>query len=310
MSGLPGLAGRFVCLSLCTLLWLGPSSLARADALRAHLTWSHPIGSMCPSRAMLERDVEELSGQEVFVERGEAQVLVEGGVEELPESARARLTARDASGAVLGTRELVAPARECASLRAALGVVLTMLLDQEVALAPATRSRRALSGGPFLALRSGLLPRLAPGLGLDLALELRPGLRMRADLSYLFPVSSETTTGVGARFQALTVGLGACPALARRWLWLCTGAQLSSLYATPRGLNGPGQLRLLGQAVLELVASLPLSRSSRLSAGLGLVVSPSRPEFFYVRNTGSEARVLRPELFGALLRFGVSFGEP
>jgi hypothetical protein len=295
---------------VCAWLVSSMSSLARAEGLRAHLSFSQPVGSMCPTRATLQQDVEELTGQSPFVPKPEAQILVEGSIEELPEGVRAQLKARDAAGGVLGTRELVAPPGECASLRAPLAVVLTMLLDEEIELAPAERARRGLTGGPALVMNSGMLPRAALGLGVALGIDLLRTLRLRIDATYWFPITAQTASGLGAKFRGFSAAVAACPALAGRWLWLCTGVQASGVYATPRGVSGPDQLRLLGQGLLELVGSLPAGRVGSVVAGLGLLVTPNRPEFYYVRSDGSEARVLRPALLGALLRLGFSFGQP
>jgi len=289
---------------------------ASAQASRAHLSWERPFGSMCPQATVLQDDVEQLLGERVFVPARQAQVILSATVEDRESGVRIVIRASDPEGTQLGMRVLSAPAGECASLRLPLGLVLAMLLDaDESSASPASsarvRPRLGLSAG-FL---SGALPRVTPGAGLVVALDLGRALRLRGDASYWFPVAALTPRDVGARFQAYSAGLGVCPRLSQpeRTLtfWLCTGGRVGGLHASPRGLPGAaGQTRLLAQLALELSLVSRVGRRAELELAMGGVASLNRPLFYYERSDEREIFVHRPTTFGAIFRLSLTIHEP
>jgi hypothetical protein len=267
---------------------------------------------MCPAAASLEADVEELMGRAVFAPRDEADVLVNGVVEDRASGVLVRIDARDRQGSVLGSRELTAPAGECASLRRALGLVLAFLLEQDGLLEAAASERKVdRVYGVFVGLLSATLPRADLGLGASFALDPRSPVRLRADASYWLPVIKETVRGVGASFQAARAGLSVCPRLmpsdAALGVWICAGAELGALISSPRMLTGmTHQARLLVQPTLELALSVRLGQHTRLELAVGALANVLRPTFLYGRGDRASVVAHQPSMFGAILRAGLT----
>lgn len=308
----PEAATRLFALSLLLSFLVVAVPHAHADELRAHLAWDRPIGTMCPAASALEADVEELLGRAVFAPRDEADVLVSGVVEDLASGVLVRIDARDRQGAVLGSRELTAPAGECASLRRALGLVLAFLLEQD-GLLQESAAERAVEPqvGVFVGLLSATLPRADIGVGLSVALDPLAALRLRVDASYWLPVIAENLRGVGASFQAARGGLSACPRLsppaATVDLFFCAGVQLGALISAPRMLTGTAhQARLLVQPNLELAIAVRFARHASLEASVGALTNVLRPTFLYARGDGGDMFAHRPALVGAFLRAGLT----
>ncbi|MDB4988621.1 MAG: hypothetical protein JWN04_3799 [Myxococcaceae bacterium] len=267
---------------------------------------------MCPSGRSLQSDVEELEGQPVFTEHAaDALVLVRGSIEDLTTGVHVQIEAHAADGALLGTRELRAPAGDCASLRRALSLVLILLIDREEQLEvrPSAR-RRVLHVGAELGMLSGALPRATPGVALAFGAEVSSRLRLRADASYWLPVAIESAHGVGAAIGALGLGLALCPRLSRDargfGVWLCAGTQLGGLSAVPHQLHGPQrQTRLLAEALVELKWSVRIHGRGSLEASVGPFVSLSRPRFSYLGHEAQSVSVYRPSALGAILRLAI-----
>ena len=304
-------------LALCVaLLGLLGSPFAHADATRAHLSWTRPAHGMCPTGAMIERDVEELAGHRVFAAEAQADLLVRGSIDDGAAGVRAWFEARTPAGELVGTRELAALPGECAGLRRSLALVLAILLDRPThppAVAPTPRHTRAPRFGVSLGLLSGSLPRVAPGVGLSLVQPVSNTLRVRADGSYWLPQTGTNGAGVGATMSAATGGLALCPEWTlghTRWsLQGCAGGQLGALMATPRGLQRPAPARrLLAQVVVELGLSLRVSPRARLFLSAGSTCALSRPRFFYDRADHESVLIGRPLLFGAIARLGMTIG--
>jgi hypothetical protein len=291
------------------------SALTQAQDARAHLRWTRPAGSQCPSSATLQADVVALEGAPVFVAEAQADLVLRGAIVDTADGVHVRVEARDARGALLGTREFSAQAGDCASLRRVLALMLTILIDSaELARPSHVHAHRPLVAGAGLSLWSGTLPLVRPGLSLAIAGDPLQRLRLRGYATYVLPVSARTPAGVGARFDAFALGSALCPRLspveAAVGLWVCAGAQLAFVYTRPQMLEGPArQLRVLGQALLELSFSLRITKRSSLEAALGVVGSPYRPEFLFLKNDHSRVFVHRPAPFGVLARFGVTIDD-
>jgi hypothetical protein len=267
---------------------------------------------MCPAASALEADVEELMGRVVFAPRDEADVLVHGVIEDLASGVLVRIDARDRRGTVLGSRELTAPAGECASLRRALGLVLAFLLEQDGLLQESAADRLGKPAlGAFVGLLSATLPRADVGVGLSFALDPAAPLRVRVDASYWLPVIAENLRGVGATFQAARGGVAVCPRLsppaAPVRVFACAGVQLGALISAPRMLTGlPHQTRLLVQPNVELAIAVRLAPHAALEASVGALTNVVRPTFLYGRGDGEDMFAHRPSLFGAILRAGLT----
>jgi hypothetical protein len=298
-------------LPLLTILLFSATASARGP--RLHLSWRHPVGTMCPTGPILQSDVEELVGTGQFVSLDEAEVVVRGEVKQSPTGFAAHLQVESLDGRVLGTRDLSASAEDCASLRRTLALVLVMLLDTpfEPATGP-SNSHNVTRFGANVNLLSGALPRITPGVGLSLAVDHDRDLRLRLDATYWLPVRVEDAAGHGATFHAVGLNAVLCPRLTRGtkvWgLWLCGGAELGVLHATAHRLAHPagGATRLLAQADLELVLSWGIGRAFELWAASGLAAALSRPRFYMRDDDGAQHELHRPAGVGALFRLGLT----
>jgi hypothetical protein len=285
-------------------------SIAAAQDPRVHLIWDRPVGSLCPSRAALQSDVEEAIGRRVFVEADKARLVVRGVIEDGAIEARVRIEARSANGVLLGTRELTAPAGRCSSLRGAIAVVLTLFVDRDEAddssAQDADGTRTRLGFGASGAVVSTPLPRATLAFGPTLSLDVGRYLRFQADGAYWVPVSIETRQGVGAKLQAFSFRLRAC---ARLWedrtfgLRVCAGGEAGALIASPLQLTGPRrQTRLLGHGFLDLGWVTRLGSVGFIDLAVGPLLSFSRPAFSYLRGDGEPMAVYRPKLGGIIFQ--------
>lgn len=268
-----------------------------------HLIWERPVGSSCPSRAVLESDVEVLMERRVFTSRAEARVSLRGVVDEGADGVRIRIEATDDRDATLGMRELTAPAGQCAVLREAIGLVLTLFVEHEEAVR--ARDDTALGIGAEVSLAQAPLPRIALSAGPALFLSLGSAVRLHASAAYWTPVAIETARGVGARLEALSLELLAC---ARLWrgLGLCTGLESGALIATPLRLRGPErQVRLLAHGILQASWELELGEAAVVDFAAGALLSLSRPAFSYLNAEAERRAVYRPELVGMIFRLSV-----
>jgi hypothetical protein len=291
------------CALLAVAAWLLCAAAVRAAAPAVHFSWQRPVGSMCPTREALEADIEALMERRVFVGRDDAQVIVRGVARESSDGATVEIEAVSDRGEVIGTRELSAPAGECATLRSAIALVLTMFIEHEAA----TREdgEVALGIGGELSLTQAPLPRMAFAVGPALSLSLGDLVQLHAVAAYWLPVAIETPSGVGATVEAASLELRGCT---RFWagLGLCTGFEGGALIASPRRLNGPErQVRLLAHALLEAAFELDLGGAARIDAAAGAILSLSRPELSYLTGEGARRAVYRPQQLGMNFRLSI-----
>jgi hypothetical protein len=294
----------------CTLLAaaaLSCAASARAHVPDVHLEWQRPVGSLCPSRDVLEADVEALMEREVFTSQGAARVHLRGVVDDGPSGVIIHIEAKSARGDALGTRELRAEPGQCATLRDAIALVLTLFVEYEEPRDESTDS--ALGLGAEASVAQAPMPRLALALGPALVVAIGRVLELHASAAYWPPVAIQTARGVGAELQALSLELRGC---ARSWLrgWaglgLCTGFEGGALIAAPLELTGPErQARLLAHAVVEASWALDLAGFVRVELAAGGLVSLSRPAFSYLRADGEAMAVYRPDLAGVNLRLAI-----
>lgn len=242
--------------------------------------------------------MEALIGRRVFTSPDAARVIVRGVIEDGPSGVRVHIQASGARGEALGTRELVAPPGQCATLRDAIGLVLTLFVEYE----EPSASETVLGFGAEASLADGPLPRIAFSAGPALYLALGPVLRLHASAAYWPRVSIRTARGVGATLEAFSLKLRGC---ARGWagLGLCAGVEGGALLAEPLELAGPErQVRLLAQGLLDASWEVELASVLRADLGVGSLFSLSRPEFSYLRADGGRMAVYRPPLAGVIFR--------
>ncbi len=288
------------------------ASIALAQSEAVHLVWDRPVGSLCPARAALESDVEQIMGRRVFTSEADARVIVRGAIEEGATGARVRIEARTVGGQLLGTRELSAEPGRCASLRDAIVLVLTMFIerDDEVRVAELDRRGPRFGFGASGSVVSVPLPATTWSAGPSLSLEVGSLLRFRADAAYYGPVVIRTRAGVGAKLQAFSVALRACFGV---WgdpsvfvLRVCLGTELGALVSTPLELYGPSrQTRLLALGTLDVRWEKQLGSVALLDLGVGPLVSLSRPSFSYIRSDRRTRDVYRPDSLGIIFQITV-----
>ena len=239
----------------------------------------------------------------VFTSEGRARVILRGAVEDGPNGVSVRIAASDARGKTLGSRELSAATGECAQLRDAIALVLTLFVEYEGASADAGDTR--LGFGAELSLADAPLPRMAASVGPALWLAFGPVVQLHVSASYWPAVSIRTARGVGATLEAFSLKLRGC---ARLWagLGLCSGIESGAIVSEPLQLRGPErQVRLLAQGLLEASWELALADVLRVDVASGALLSLHRPAFSYTRADGERMAVHRPQLAGMILRVTV-----
>lgn len=282
---------------------LSCAASAHARAPDVHLDWQRPLGSLCPSRAVLEADVEALMERAVFASRDEARVLVRGVVDDGASGVLIHIEATSARGEPLGTRELKATAGQCETLRDTIALVLTLFVEYEE---PSNdQTDIALYLGAEVSVARVPMPRMALAVGPALSVDLGSVLQVQLSAAYWPPVSIQTARGVGAMLEAVSLELRGC---ARAWagLGLCTGVESGALMAVPLRLTGPDrQTRLLAHALLEARWELALAEIVRVDLAAGALLSLSRPAFSYLKADGQEMAVYRPAPVGMNFRLTI-----
>ncbi len=149
-------------LALVALAWRGASAepeTARAAGIAGEakkgprsssLSWVRlPGAEGCVATQALARAVEDRLGRSVFVSAAQADVSVEGRVEPVRSGGyRAVLTLRDASGALLGTREIARAEPSCEAMSEPLALVIAVMIDPDAALGPKPASEAVDAGAP------------------------------------------------------------------------------------------------------------------------------------------------------------------
>lgn len=282
-------------------------SIASAEEPRVHLLWERPVGSLCPSRAALEADVEEIMDRRIFTPRADAPLIVSGVIDENATQAHVRIEARGENGVLLGTRDLNADAGRCASLRSSIVLVLTLFVEMDA-------GGEWSEGGPRTRLGIGLnakvasvpMPRAAASGGPTFSLDIGDVWRIRADGAYWLPVSIETRSGVGTKLEAFSLALRAC---ARLWnenpfgVRVCAGAEMGALIARPLMISGPKrQTRLLASGLADVGWEIRMGDVALLDFAVGPLLSLTRPAFSYDRDSRTPMPVYRPKLGGILFQ--------
>jgi hypothetical protein len=282
------------------------------------LAWTGPGPELaCLGEQGLTRAVNEYLGRDAFASGGVEYVLGVS-VERQPDRRfRAVLELRDASGRVLGARELKSATDLCTDLDEPLVLAVALMVDvqpeppppeppppepepepeapEPIAPPPRTPAEPlAFLADASLALESGLLPAARPGLLVGVELRAVSWLSARLSGFGFLPVSEDVPGGGSARFLLVGGMLELCPGFrvdASR-LSFCGGAMYGALNASSTGLAGARSTwqRLLAGTFGPKVA-LPLAGRWFGLAGLTGVV-PYHPDR-YVYEVGA----IREELF-------------
>jgi len=337
-----------------TLLLFALAPLARAEEARprtSSLSWVRLDGAeSCIATPTLAQRVETRLARKVFVSPSEADVSVEGHVsrERSPAGWRAVITVRDATGALLGTREVRSAEASCSSLDDPIALVVSVLIDAEThpdagagsgANGPAPPAPSApppqvvvrrervyvpvperaprpwrFEGGAAAAGALGLLPNAA--LGVDVAALLEPPGFWGIELSgaYWFP-AKVPAEGEAYTDVALVYGqLALCPlrwARDRAALRLCAGAQVGSVRS--RGVGFDRELSnesVVVNAVLPTRLSIRIAGPLFVTAGAALVVAIVRPELTYGAADGSTRTIFRAPPLAGVFELGLAVHFP
>lgn len=296
------------------------------------LAWTGPGPELtCLGEDGLVRAVNEYLGRNAFAS-GPLEYVLGVNVERLPDRHfRAVLELRDASGHVLGARELKSASDLCSDLDEPLVLAVALMVDAQPepepeppppALAPepevddpapppppARHEPVALLADASLALEAGLLPAARPGL--LVGVEFRAVSWLSARLSGLgfLPASVDVPGGGSARFLLAGGMLELCPGFGDPGslrLSVCAGALYGAVNARSTGLEGARSTweRLLGGA-FGAKAALPLgSHWFGLAALTGVV--PYQPVRFVYEAGGTSHELFQSSGASLIASCGVA----
>jgi hypothetical protein len=272
---------------------------AHADALPAvQLVWSRRSGAdTCIDGADLASKVQATLGRPVLQGTGEAAngaVTLEGEVKPLGAGWIAVVDVR-AVGASALRREVALDAPDCRQLDEALVLVVALMADAavptpprlSVPVVPARQPGFSLALGLDVVVAAGMLPGVAPGVGLSADLALPPlwHLALWADG---WPLSRALDGGIGGSLAAWTFGLSPCVGKTGTVAFSffgCVGASGGVIYASGVGLadsqshdrpylQAEARVGLRVHAFgpvfarFELGAAIPVARDSYVFRGL------------------------------------------
>jgi hypothetical protein len=250
----------------------------------------------------------------------EAVEVLDGSVVPLPSGGWiAVVDVRGAQAASL-RREVTLDAPDCRALDEAIVLVVALMADAPLPRPPALvvplrRASVALAMGPDVAFASGMLPGVAPGVGLSIDVGF-PRYWHLAAWAHAWPFDQALEGTSGARLAAWTFGVGPCvgPTIHDRvTVFGCIGVSTGVVYASGVGLDlsqsgstayFQGEVRAGGRARLWGPLSL------RLEGGLG--VPTTRATYFFTNNGADahEVTVFRTAAVVPLIRLGLEFWSP
>jgi hypothetical protein len=325
-------------LAAMALSLLGRSAPAQSAATASPavgLAWSGPGPELtCLGEEGLAHAVNEYVGRDAFAARS-VELILHVTVERLPDRHfHALLELADTSGRVLGTRELTSGTELCSSLDEPLVLTVALMVDappavedvgapppappapepsSEVPLPPRERDRPAplrLLADAALAVESGLLPNVEPGLGLGLELRAATWFSARLGGLAFWPATVRLPDDASVRFAFAAATLELCPTLGSpdgARASLCVGPLYGFLRAKPAGFTGASDaLRQTLALSIGLRGVLPVQRRWVLAAGLAGVV-PYHPDHFTYEQNGATIELFRPAMFAVVASAGVSF---
>lgn len=183
------------------------------------LNWVRTEGAeACIAPKQLAESVEKVLGRSTFVSTSDAEVAVEGRVERAGPGWKAVLRVSDASGRVIGSREIEAPAETCRAMDESLAFVIAVMIDPDAERRPKPPppkppSRWQLHVAAGADIGVGMLPSLAVG----------PSLRARIGSqvwaveiagTYFLPQEASVTTSRGLAsidLALMQAGVAFCP---------------------------------------------------------------------------------------------------
>jgi hypothetical protein len=200
--------------ALALLLTTGGASAEEPARKRSSLGWSRLEGAeSCIGTRDLAILVERLLGRAVFVSAAEGELSLDGRIKPgvAPERWTAVISLSDASGAVLGTRELSSRARSCRALDEPLSLAIALMIDPSggLASAPAPASASASAPAPASAPASASAPAPLPRVVVQREMVLVP-----IDKPAPPPEPSEDDGWRGDGYAGPVLGFGLLPGVA------------------------------------------------------------------------------------------------
>jgi hypothetical protein len=333
--------------SLVAFALVSPTAAA-APERTSSLSWVRMRGAeSCIGTRTLAQAVEARLHRAVFVSASQAEISIEGRVEKTqdPEGFRASITISNASGAILGARELTTTAPSCGAMDEELAIVIAVMIDPDAALsatapspvvapppappvitipisvpaqppqplfvAPVSPPWRVHAGaGPAFSL--GLLPSVGAGLRLRAEI-MPPGFRtVMVEGTYWATAHAQQGTS-GATLSLATGALSLCPiriVVPRSRLLACGGIEVGAMRSGGFGFDvAEEHERGVLNAVLTSRVERRLIGPIAVGIGLGLVIPTIRDQYFYGEANGTERDVFRMSPIAATLDvdLGVEF---
>jgi hypothetical protein len=286
--------------TLTALLLLSSTAQAREDA-KAHLMWQVAEDG-CIHQAAITQQVEQRLGRSVFVQRSEADILLEVAVPSGTDQHRLiSVTLRSQSGANWGKRQIRVE-QDCGSLETALVLMLSLTADiakEEVERRIQRDRLSTTSVAPVLSVSgvAGLLPRFAVGPQLGLGVY-NPVLGWWELNAAWYPTQQLRTQQAPAQSVELStglVGLQACPLAlhgVRTSVWACAVGHGGYLIGTGQGFDASfRRLESFWSAGAAIRGSWELGADGFLAASVGGDVALRRTRFY------SESGLIRRDLF-------------
>lgn len=330
---------RTALLAGVALVLLGRGAFAQSAASASPavgLAWSGPGPELtCLGEEGLASAVNEYVGRDAFAARS-VELILHVTVERLPDRHfHALLELADTSGRVLGTRELTSGTELCSSLDEPLVLTVALMVDapaeiedvrapppppppveppsepMDVATEPKPPSQPLrLLADAALAVESGLLPNVEPGLSLGLELRAATWFSARVGGLAFWPATVRLPGEASVRFGFAAATLELCPTIGSpdgARASLCIGPLYGFLRAKPAGLTGASDaLRQTLALSVGLRGALPVQRRWALIAGLAGVV-PYHPDHFVYEQNGASIELFRMAPFAVVASAGVSF---
>lgn len=315
--------------SVAALAFPGQAQSARA----VHLSWVRaPEALECGDAGQVQADVVRRLGKSPFSEP--SKVFVEATVSKPDGVFVAQLEMRDEAGTSLGSRRVASEAPTCASLVAAAGLAIALMIDPDAALAPPsapapvppslplappriiaappevpTPRAPQLTFGVGALVAARLLPQAA--VGVRLGADQRLASRLHAELSLSFlPQVRQELRGVDVGFGLTYGSLGLCYeplAAARVTLAACGFGQVGamSVNAYDPARSRTGQL-LWSTAGLGLRAGWAVAEPLVLRVGVEGTTPIQRREYAVARVSEPAVVVFRDPALAATLHLGLA----
>ncbi len=289
-----------------------------------------PGAESCIAAPELAREVEARLGRSVFVSVTQADMSVEGHVEPRKDGGwRVLFTLRDATGAPLGTRELLQDEADCTSARDSIILVVSVMIDPDAALKspvptksikPSPPPRRV--SGPwrsetFASAKAGIgiLPNASVGFSLSTLLV--PLRFVALELSgTLWFDNTASTQGPGRADFSLGYGsASACPLTVWRDRWhllACASGLFGRVHVKGSGFDvvRPDDSKFFVASAFDTRVEVRLLGPLALRASASLIIPIVRNSFVFTNADSTQTELFRMAPLAATGELGVGVTLP